>query len=272
MIKVSELSVPQNAHDEWYKTTLLDVASEKIIEKEIQYDYLIIDEFQDLASDENLIILDMLLVGGLKAGKWHIFGDFEKQILYQNITDPETALDRYLGQSVFSFYLRVNCRNTFNIVKMIENHISIEPYYQIIRPDGESTPTQAQYKDDTEQLANLERNIENLLKIYEKNEIIILSPKKAGIVNIYNEKNKNKKIERYDFSLTEQNKSGPYYSTVKSFKGLEYHVVIVVDISIENFIDLTDMTNQLYTGLSRALDTTSLHINEQAIELLSNER
>lgn len=271
LIDISKIEVPSNPPENWFDNELLNIASDAIIEKDIKFDYLIIDEFQDIVSDTNLIILDMLLSGGLKAGKWHFFADFEKQVLYHKTSNPEFTLDKFIGQSAFSFYLRVNCRNTYNIVKMIEQHIKIEPYYQVIRPDGNVLPSRYQYRDDNEQLENIERNLEKLLKVYSKDEIIFLSPKRKGIVDIYNKKHPDKKINEYNFSELKQSQPGPYYSTIKAYKGLEFHTIIVVDIDSENFFDINDLTNQLYTGLSRGLETTFLHIKEDTEELLSNE-
>jgi len=271
LIDIADIEVPDSLPKTWFDNELLNIASDKIIENDIKFDYLIIDEFQDIVSETNLIILDMLLTGGLKAGKWHFFADFENQVLYHKTSNPEFTLDKFLEQSAFSFYLRVNCRNTYNIVKMIEQHINIEPYYQVIRSDGNVLPARYQYKDDNEQLENIERNLEKLLKVYSKEEIIFLSPKKKGIVESYNAKHPDKKIYEYNFKEIKQSQPGPYFSTIKGFKGLEFNTIIVVDIASEHFLDINDLTNQLYTGLSRGLETTFLHIKEDTEELLSNE-
>ena len=46
------------------------------------YDMLVIDEAQDLLEEEYLDVFDLLLKGGIAAGKWVFFGDFERQAIY----------------------------------------------------------------------------------------------------------------------------------------------------------------------------------------------
>ena len=65
-----------------------------------------------------------------------------------------------------------------------------------------------------------------------------------------------------------QKNSGPYYSTIKAFKGLEFNVVILVDFEKENFISDKDFTDQLYTGLSRSLETVHLHYSSNSSSLI----
>ena len=92
------------------------------------FDYLIVDEAQNLCDEVFLKLMDVLLKDGLAKGKWAMFGDF----VYQNIV----TLDRDQGTDVLKKFdegidwkedtLRTNCRNTQEISGAVENLVQIK--------------------------------------------------------------------------------------------------------------------------------------------------
>ena len=60
-------------------TSHADTATEKMWEKDLQWDYLIVDELQYFDYEHTLNMLDMALKGGLERGRWAMFGDFTFQ-------------------------------------------------------------------------------------------------------------------------------------------------------------------------------------------------
>ena len=61
MLEITGLKVPQDNLDYFFDEQLIETAFDAIIEKNIKFDTLIIDEFQDLATPEYLMLLDRLL-------------------------------------------------------------------------------------------------------------------------------------------------------------------------------------------------------------------
>ena len=80
--------------------------------------------------------------------------------------------------------------------------------------------------------------------------------------------NTNEKYGGTDFKSEVSKQEGPFFSTIKSFKGLEFNTIVIADIDIDNFLDIKDMNRQLYTAISRGLETVSLHISKDALKLL----
>ena len=266
--EIADIEIPTNADEYFFNETLLNEAYNNLSQKDIYYDHLIIDEFQDLANESTLIFLDRLLSGGLKGGKWKLFADYKNQNLYRESIKPENVLDDYLGLPSFKLELGVNCRNTPSIVDFIQDHIEIDPYRDVRRFNGDLEPTRKLYKDNKEQANNLKNTLNNLQKVYDKNEILVLSPITNGVVEIYNQEYSSSKINKLNFRSEVNKQEGPFFSTIKSFKGLEFHTIVIVDIDIDNFLDIRDMNRQLYTAISRGLETVSLHITKDALKLL----
>lgn len=269
LLDVAQIKVPSGGgDDEFYNNTLLNQAYEKLNTEDLYYDHVIVDEFQDLAREEVLIFIDRLLSGGLRGGKWKFFADFKNQTLYDFSENAENIIQEFIGLPTFTYSLGVNCRNTPSTVGFLEDHIDIEPYYEVRRLDGELPPSRKAYKTMPEQIESLKNNLDNLLKVYDKDEILILSPITNGVVELFNKKYQSLKINNLNYKSNIKNQSGPFFSTIKSFKGLEFHTVIIVDIDIKNFINNKDLDRQLYTAISRALETVSLHVEDDALKLL----
>ncbi len=64
-----------------------------------QLDLLVIDEAQDLISEPYLEIFDWLLRGGLRDGRWLVFGDFERQTIFNTGAKPDELDMLYIGMS-----------------------------------------------------------------------------------------------------------------------------------------------------------------------------
>ena len=84
------------------------------------FDYLVIDEAQNLCAEPFLDLFDKLLKGGLTNGHWSMFGDFVNQnIVSPNISnggDGKDALKaKYETINWVNYPLTINCRNTQDI-------------------------------------------------------------------------------------------------------------------------------------------------------------
>ncbi len=209
---------------------------------EAQFDRIIIDEAQDLITDEYLDVLDALLVSGVKLGKWSMFGDFSMQSIYAENTSAQQFADKLDERTAYvRFKLTRNLRST----KQICDAVCIASDYQ---PEKEPWAYNDGMPVDWQTWNTEEEEAEKLSSILYtlKNEglfpgdITILSPRdrEHSVVN----RILGFVIENY----TPDKHCEITFSTIRRFKGLENSVIILADI--ENYSD-----NKLsYVALSRA--------------------
>lgn len=224
---------------------LLDAGTE-----EFTYDELIIDEAQDILADPYLDFLDLSLKGGLAAGRWRFFGDFDKQNLYNpsNLSLKDFIDQRSSGTPIYS--LRINCRNTPRIAGHAEILAGLTPgYRRYLRPDNMIEPEMLYYASPVQQLELL---AQTLGKLYREgvigDEIVVLSARSDAEAAA-----KNCRVSPWSDRLKPyENRGKGYigYCSIHSFKGLEAPTVLVTDIS--RFSSPEDQ-ELLYVAASRAL-------------------
>ena len=71
-----------------------------------------------------------------------------------------------------------------------------------------------------------------------------------------------------NFELLKQKGTGPFHTTIKKFKGLEYNIVVLLDIKQEHFSTKKALVNEVYTGFTRSLETTCIFFNSETKEYL----
>ena len=90
---------------------LPQLACDGLIERPDLYDELIVDEAQDVLRGQFLDVLDLGLEGGLREGRWRLFGDFVHQAIFDDSVDLDAfCCDQGGGCTVFE--LDENCRNS----------------------------------------------------------------------------------------------------------------------------------------------------------------
>lgn len=147
--------------------------------EEFLFDELIVDEVQDLLRDEYLDVLDLSLKGGIGAGRWRLFGDFEKQAIYHsaNISLEQFVQGRAVRAPVYA--LRANCRNTPRIAELVHLLGGLQPRYaKVLRLDDRVEPELIYYKTPSQQQQLLLSALEHLYASgYHGLDIVILSPR-----------------------------------------------------------------------------------------------
>ena len=179
---------------------------------------------------------------------FYIFYDPAQNLYINNQTLPNFGLP---------LVLKTNCRNTRNIIALC-NHIidsNIQPL--------STTPTGVMYElvkvhNRADIAVKVRQHITTLLTAESLicSQIAILGPniKKYSSISSISEINKYRITESY----TEwRNNDGIYYSTIRSFKGLEADVIILIDFEYRESEspDNTDNIfsfNDLYVAVSRA--------------------
>jgi superfamily I DNA and RNA helicase len=213
------------------------------------FDKLIIDEGQDLVREEYLSLFDSMLNGGLANGNWEIYGDFERQAIFAQLSKEEMlSLICKISQPT-KFLLKINCRNT----KQIGEETSLISGFEkppFLLEHLEGIPVEyAFYNDQTHQIQLLEEQLKKLSDSgLPLNELIIVSPKRfenscAGSVSGFTIM----EIKHTNEISTTQNFFG--FVTVQAYKGMECNYVLITDIE-----DLTSEAAKslLYVGMSRA--------------------
>lgn len=205
----------------------------------IYFDKIIVDEAQDLLNTDYIDVFDIILKGGINRGRWSMFGDFSRQAIFE---DNENVIEMLEEKTSFIKYkLKVNCRNTKPIgdeIKYVTGFESEE--YLWTKADGPPV-NYFIYRNEEEELVQLEEIIEKLLKgNIIPQQITILSSKKRkdSVASLV------KKYAINDFIPFEN--SGITFSTIQAFKGLENSAIIITDVETYQHEKL------MYVGLSRA--------------------
>ena len=215
-----------------------------------EYDYLIIDEGQDLFREAYLPCLNKLVKGGLKDGNWLIFFD-QNQNLYNSNDQFDSCLGQLKRCGAASFKLTVNCRNTRQIA---DANTLTSGITNIGRPkvNGLSVKYDS-YNSKKEEHQKLE---DLLHKLKDDGvcggDLIVLS--RYSLSNPSNCLHDNP-IEQSIGTLKSSGqmwrakKTEVRFSTISAFKGLESKAVILVDVD-----SFSDETARLlnYVAISRA--------------------
>lgn len=217
---------------------------------EAQGDFLIIDEIQDLLHEPYLDVLDLMVKGGLRAGRVLMFGDFERQAIFGGGSDREMLTSRI--PHVPTSKLVMNCRNLPRIGFSVNIFSGLKPGYQHFRRgDDGFNPVWLKYRRGEDQSTQLREAIDALRDDnYQLNEIVVLSPLGRESVAASTTDNWLRQVLK-SADGPSRRRGEVHYSTIHAFKGLEAPAVIVTDLDRElvpNFESL------LYVGLTRATD------------------
>lgn len=248
----------QDFYDKYLPNLLKDIYQKGIYKK---FDKLIIDEGQDLIRKDYLLLFDSMLDGGLENGNWEIFGDFERQAIYSQLTRSEMLnLLRDSGQ-YSNFLLKINCRNT----RQIGEETSLISGFEkppFLMEHLEGIPVEyVFYNDENHQKYLLVEQLQKLSSCsIPLNELVIISPRK--FTNSFPNTIPGyliKEIKNNNEISPTQNFYG--FATVQSYKGMESNYILIIDIK-----DLSSeiAKSLLYIGMSRARYGLILFIAESA--------
>lgn len=214
------------------------------------FDEIIVDETQDLLRNNYLDFIDLSLKGGLSAGKWKFFGDFEKQAIYGSNAEISIgeAISTRLGNPS-QYTLRVNCRNTPRIATLVHLLGDLNPEYsKILRPDDGVEPEIIYYTDEKDQQQRLLKTVEKLKREgFVNSDIVVLSPK-APDKAITSMVSTSSGVEFAGFDLASKKQIG--CGSIHAFKGMESLAIIVTDVET---ITGEQAASLFYIAMTRAL-------------------
>ncbi len=247
----------------FWETTLPGLATDALLADETGeyvYDEIVLDEAPDILRSEYLDFLDLSVRGGLAAGRWRLFGDFEKQAVYgaANLSLQQVLRDR--GGSAPVYSLRVNCRNVPRIAALMNLLGGLAPdYSRVLRPDDGVEPTVYHYRSRPEELAHLAKVLDGFLaEGFAGHEIIVLSPRAGSECAAA-------ALEASEWrgrlSPLGQGVPGQVrYVSIRAFKGMESPAVVVTDA---NSITGGDAESLFYVAISRALHRLAIIVDER---------
>lgn len=252
LLRIADVRPPEFAGPDFWERELPDRALEALLDgrEKLAGDFLIVDEIQDLVHDSYLDVLDLMVDGGLSAGRVIFFGDFERQAIF-DVPDGRQLLRSRIGH-LTTHRLTTNCRNLPRIGYHVNTFSNWEPGYQRFRRmDDGFDPTVLTYKSGQNQSELLLSAIHSLRSDgYELDEIVVLSPlEKTSTAGCTTDPWLRQVVRPADGYPGRPGQL--IYSTIQAFKGLEARAIVVTDIdrnTMPNFESL------LYVGLTRATD------------------
>ncbi len=231
-----------------------------------QFDVFVVDEAQDLCRPPCLELMDLLLLGGLREGRWVMFGDFSNQSIFTDVSsdqEPEGALLRYFEHPA-RLNLTVNCRSTSAISRdaaRISGFIMPET-----RPIDGPKPEYQYWEDDAELSDLLDKGVRRLLNQgVHIEDIVVLS--KSRLENSCLDINRAyggyrlaaySRGERITYGSDDE-KPRLEFCSIPAFKGMESQVVILImdwlgegPVQHDRDIDEQNAHAYAYIGMSRA--------------------
>lgn len=255
---------PSAASPEFWNTELPDRALEALVadDAEEAKDFLIVDEIQDVATGPYLDVLDLMVKGGLKEGRVLVFGDFERQAIFENEDGGEVLRQRMPHAAAYN--LVHNCRNLPRIGYQVNLLSHLQPGYQKFRrQDDGIDPILHRYRAGEDQSALLASAIRELKgEGYELNEIVVLSPRGEGSTAATTTDPWLRQILKQADGLPAR-PGQVHFSTVHAFKGLESPAVVVTDLEVD--VGADNFESLLYVGLTRATDRLIALVEEEAL-------
>jgi len=229
-----------------------------------EFDVIVIDEAQDLLKPGTLDVLNVWLKGGLAGGRWAIFGDFQRQAIFDKSTGDDMKALLNSRVPVFSKgRLNQNCRNTRNIgeeTALLSGFAS--PPYRMGQIEGPPVDYHYYQSAETQSAALAEVLRRLLLDGVRPKEIIVLSRlrlKHSG-VNGIDGSNDFRLMDAAEFIPDKTRTPIILFTTIQAFKGMESKVTILCDV---DQVDEGEAQSLLYVGMSRARSLLIVMIHEQ---------
>jgi len=244
--------VAQTQGNEFWSKELPEAAIDSLLARgddRYRYDELVVDEAQDLMQPLFLDFLDLCLAGGLRSGRWRLFGDFERQALFGAPTPILADLMSSRAPGTARYALRINCRNVPRIASVSCMLGGLNPpYTRILRPDGGIEPRVTYYEDGASQVRMLRVAIDELIADgFRPQDIVVLSPRSSGsCAELFAAEHLRAIMPRSAVVA-----STTTYTTVHAFKGLEAPCIILTDVET---VDGDRASSLFYTAVTRALD------------------
>lgn len=263
LAKLAGITIPANPGLAFWDSQLPELLSKAFADKTVkdaaEFDYLIVDEAQDVLARPWLWgQLSELLKGGVAEGGFTLFGDFDHQALAEvGAMNDSLAELQEVARPVF-WPLAENCRN-YPVVGTTAVKLSGFPdnVYTGYRRSGGGLDCYGLsfYADPVSQGNELARLIRDCKgKGYNDSDIVILtfSPASSKVPALLGSRG-------ILVHPAWQKKDKVAYASVQAFKGMERKVVILTDLDGDSHPLLR---NLFYTGMTRATEIVRVVCSE----------
>lgn len=259
MARLAGLRIPEHPPARYWDRELPLQLEERLTDPDFRaeavFDYLVIDEAQDLMSRPALWhALGLFLKGGIAGGAFAIFGDFQNQALGRE-NEAAAAKDR-LVETVrpARWELTENCRN-YRVVGEMAARLcgsGADLYSGYLRAGGSQRDYDIHFYDsEQEQEALLERAIREFrLRGYRPAEITLLSFRA-------DDRSIAARLLARGLALARPLMLGEKttYASVHAFKGMENRVIILTDVVLG---EAGFERSLFYTGMTRTTDSVCI--------------
>jgi hypothetical protein len=271
MAEMSEVPIPASPTQYFWENDLPDLLEARLTDPdfsaEARFDYLVVDEAQDLLARPRLWdCLVRFLKGGVARGAFALFGDFENQVLTDREPMLKTLAALEIAANPAKWKLAENCRN-YRIVG--ETAVKLaglgnEVYSDYMRSGSSVANYDVRfYGNDAQQSEEIVGFLsEFAAKGYKPAEITILSLRadsQSAAARISDEKFALRPV-RHGFN-------GTGYASVHAFKGMENKVIILTDVDLADYAFERSL---FYTGMTRATESVRVLCNNQSKAILLN--
>ena len=269
MAELTGLKIPDNPDRHYWNTVLPAELEDKLTDPDLKviapFDYLVLDEAQDILARPGIwVCLIQFLNGGLKYGKYAMFGDFECQVLGDRELLKQTLSAIIHETNPAKWKLSENCRN-YSIVGETATQLSgfeEKVYTGYMRQGGGVANYNIHfYSTEDEQADKLAHWLREFKQQgYRPEELTILSfssPETCAATVLI----------RRGYKLCPAWQQGRFihYTTVHAFKGLENKVIILTDVSPGTAEFHRDL---FYTGMTRATESIRILCDSNCKETL----
>ena len=255
MLGIARVQVPTGAGTRFWTEELPVLATDALLSggsDVAPYDMLVIDEAQDLLSDQVLDVLELVTAAGLASGRWALFGDFERQSIYSN-ADAQPGLERLKSRtnSAYTVYpLRINCRNSRSIADVVTLASGLVPgYSRVLANTDVSDVEPVFYRSPQHQVEQLGAMLQRLTQRFPTEQIVVLSMRSDAASCAAAAGDSIQGFRLMPFKTDSDATQCIRFSSVHSFKGLESAAVVLTDIE---GIDDDQARALVYVGMTRA--------------------
>jgi hypothetical protein len=262
MCQAAGTQPPEHASAAWWNEELPNLAVDALLEDTTAPpDVLVVDEAQDLAAAPYLDVLDLSVTGGLAAGTWTMFGDFERQAIF-----GKAGADAILARASDAVHgtLARNCRNTPRVGRMAAVLARLDPgYLGFRRPDDGLNVVFRPYAGPADQEQMLLTQLKRLAEDgYMPEDVVVLSASASGTAAA----SRDPVLRSRLCQLTSPAQGRTRYGTVHAFKGLDAPAVIVTDVdrvADQSGVDL------LYIAMTRTTGPLCLLVDKRVSSQLT---
>jgi len=271
LTEMTGIRIPEKPSADYWETDLPQLLVDRLTDPDMQesvsFDRLVIDEAQDLLARPLLMsCLFAFLDGGLRNGRYVLFGDFLNQVLASR-SMLESSMDSVMREGrPARWHLSENCRNYSIVAKTSINLSGIEGdvYSSFMRAGGSSGNFDiAFYSSDIQQAEILSTLLGEFRNAgYKLSDITILSfsSDENSLVG-------RGMVQGWSIAPLWQNMSNRIsYGSVHAFKGLENKIIILSDVVLNEKGFQRDL---FYTGMTRATESIRILCHNSSKNILA---